>query len=124
VVVAVPVVVLGEERRQQWRDGQQQFRHDLRFRYNQLGEFRNDGKRHQFFRYPRHEHEPEFKYDDQSERSKQHEQAESPALKSGLALRGEYIGSVEAPDRERAEVVSKQFALDDDPRRPVLIRLR
>jgi hypothetical protein len=28
----------------------------------------------------RHEHEPEFKYDDQSERSKQHEQAESPAL--------------------------------------------
>jgi len=30
---------------------------------------------------------------------------------------GEYLGSVEAPDRERAEAIAfKQFALDDDQR--------
>jgi hypothetical protein len=32
-----------------------------------------------------------------------------------MCSRGEYLGSVEAPDRERAEAVAiKQFALDDD----------
>jgi hypothetical protein len=38
---------------------------------------------------------------------------------------GEYLGSVEAPDRERAETVAiKQFALDDDQRSRLLIRER
>jgi hypothetical protein len=38
---------------------------------------------------------------------------------------GEYLGSVEAPDRERAEAVAiKQFAPDDDQRRRLLIRER
>ena len=33
-----------------------------------------------------------------------------------IRSKGEYLGSVEAPDRERAEPVAvKQFALDDDP---------
>jgi len=37
----------------------------------------------------------------------------------------EYPGSVEAPDRERAEAVAiKQFALDDDQRSRLLIRER
>jgi hypothetical protein len=32
-----------------------------------------------------------------------------------MRSKGEYLGSVEAPDRERAEAVAiKQFALDDD----------
>ena len=32
-----------------------------------------------------------------------------------IRSKGEYLGSVEAPDRERAEAVAiKQFALDDD----------
>jgi hypothetical protein len=36
--------------------------------------------------------------------------------------RGEYLGSVEAPDREKAEAIPiKQFALDDDQRRRLLI---
>ena len=40
-----------------------------------------------------------------------------------MRSRGEYLGSVEAPDRERAEAVAiKQFALDDDQRRRLLIR--
>ena len=35
-----------------------------------------------------------------------------------MRSKGEYLGSVEAPDRERAEAVAmKQFALDDDQRR-------
>jgi len=39
--------------------------------------------------------------------------------------KGEYLGSVEAPDRERAEAVAiKQFALDDDHRSRLLIRER
>jgi hypothetical protein len=39
--------------------------------------------------------------------------------------RGEYLGSVEAPDRERAEVVAvKLFELDEDRRRRLLIRER
>ena len=38
---------------------------------------------------------------------------------------GEYLGSVEAPDRERAEAIAiKQFALDDDQRNRLLIRER
>jgi hypothetical protein len=42
-----------------------------------------------------------------------------------MRSRGEYLGSVEAPDRERAEAVAiKQFALDDDQRRRLLIRER
>ena len=41
-----------------------------------------------------------------------------------LRSKGEYLGSVEAPDRERAEAVAvKLFALDDDQRRRLLIRL-
>jgi hypothetical protein len=41
-----------------------------------------------------------------------------------MRSRGEYLGSVEAPDRERAEAVAiKQFALDDQRRR-LLIRER
>jgi hypothetical protein len=36
--------------------------------------------------------------------------------------RGEYLGSVEAPDREKAESVAiKLFALDDDQRSRLLI---
>jgi hypothetical protein len=36
---------------------------------------------------------------------------------------GEYLGSVEAPDREKAEAVAiKQFDLDQDQRRRLLIR--
>jgi hypothetical protein len=39
--------------------------------------------------------------------------------------KGEYLGSVEVPDRERAEAVAiKLFALDDDQRRRLLIRER
>jgi hypothetical protein len=39
--------------------------------------------------------------------------------------RGEYLGSVEAPDRERAEAVAiKQFDLGHDQRRRLLIRER
>jgi hypothetical protein len=42
-----------------------------------------------------------------------------------IRSRGEYLGSIEAPDRERAEAVAiKQFALDDDQRRRLLIRER
>jgi hypothetical protein len=42
-----------------------------------------------------------------------------------MRSRGEYLGSVERPDRERAEAVAiKQFALDDDQRRRLLIRER
>ena len=42
-----------------------------------------------------------------------------------MRSRGEYLGSVEAPDRERAEDVAiKLFELDDDQRRRLLIRLR
>jgi hypothetical protein len=42
-----------------------------------------------------------------------------------MRSRGEYLGSVEAPDRERAEAVAvKQFALDQDQRRRPLIRER
>jgi hypothetical protein len=39
--------------------------------------------------------------------------------------RGEHLGMVEAPDRERAEVVAvKLFDLDPDQRRRLLIRER
>jgi hypothetical protein len=42
-----------------------------------------------------------------------------------IRSKGEYLGSVEAPDRERAEAVAiKHFALDDDQRRRLLIRER
>jgi hypothetical protein len=42
-----------------------------------------------------------------------------------MRSRGEYLGSVEAPNREKAEAVAiKQFALDDDQRRRLLIRER
>ena len=42
-----------------------------------------------------------------------------------IRSKGEYLDSVEAPDRERAEaVVIKQFELDDDQRRRLLIRGR
>jgi hypothetical protein len=42
-----------------------------------------------------------------------------------IRSRGEYLGSVEAPDRERDEAVAvKQFALDGDQRRRLLIRER
>jgi hypothetical protein len=42
-----------------------------------------------------------------------------------MRSRGEYLGSVEAPDRERAEAVAiKQFDLDDDQRRRLLVRER
>jgi hypothetical protein len=38
-----------------------------------------------------------------------------------IRSKGEYSGSVEAPDRERAEAVAiKQFALDDDQRSRLL----
>jgi hypothetical protein len=44
---------------------------------------------------------------------------------SGSYSKGEYLGSVEAPDRERAEAVAiKKFALDDDQRRRLQIRER
>jgi hypothetical protein len=34
-----------------------------------------------------------------------------------IRSKGEYLGSVEAPDRERAEAIAiKQFALNDDQR--------
>jgi len=42
-----------------------------------------------------------------------------------IRSKGEYLGSVEAPNRERAEAVAiKQFALDDDHRSRLLIRER
>jgi hypothetical protein len=42
-----------------------------------------------------------------------------------IRSRGEYLGSVEAPDRERAETVAiKQFDLDHDQRWRLLIRER
>jgi hypothetical protein len=42
-----------------------------------------------------------------------------------IRSKGEYLGSVEAPDRERAEAVAiKQFAPDDDQRSRLLIRGR
>jgi hypothetical protein len=42
-----------------------------------------------------------------------------------MRSRGEYLGSVEAPDRQRAEAVAiKQFALDQDQQRRLLIRER
>src|SRR5262249_43555760 len=42
-----------------------------------------------------------------------------------IRSKGEYLGSVGAPDRERAEAVAiKQFALDDDQRSRLLIRER
>ena len=56
-------------------------------------------------------------------------EAHRPNLRSWRVIimrsRGEYLGSVEAPDRERAEAVAiKLFALDDDQRRRLLIRER
>jgi hypothetical protein len=42
-----------------------------------------------------------------------------------IRSRGEYLGSVEAPDRERAEAVAiKQFDLDQDQRRRLFVRER
>ena len=42
-----------------------------------------------------------------------------------IRSKGEYVGSVEAPDRERAEAVAiRQFDLDQDQRRRLLIRER
>ena len=42
-----------------------------------------------------------------------------------MRSKGEHIGTVEAPDRERAEAVAiKQFALDDHQRSRLLIRSR
>jgi hypothetical protein len=42
-----------------------------------------------------------------------------------MRSKGEYLGSVEAPDRERAEAAAiKQFDLDQDQRRRLLIRER
>ena len=42
-----------------------------------------------------------------------------------IRSKGEYLGSVEAPDRTRAKAVAiKQFALDDDQRSRLLIRER
>jgi hypothetical protein len=42
-----------------------------------------------------------------------------------IRSKGEYLGSVEAPDRERAEAVAiKQFDLDQDLRSRLLIRER
>jgi hypothetical protein len=44
---------------------------------------------------------------------------------SSSAAKGEYLGSVEAPDRERAEAVAaKLFDLDQDQRSRLLIRER
>jgi hypothetical protein len=53
----------------------------------------------------------------------------APKLRSWRVVimrsRGEYLGSVEAPDRERAEAVAiKQFESDQDQRRRLLIRER
>ena len=42
-----------------------------------------------------------------------------------MRSRGEYLGSVEAPDREKAAAVAvKQFDLDQDQQRRLLIRER
>jgi hypothetical protein len=42
-----------------------------------------------------------------------------------MRSKGEYLGSVEAPDREKAEAVAiKRLALDDDQRRRLPIRER
>ena len=42
-----------------------------------------------------------------------------------IRSKGEHLGTVEAPDRERAEAVAvKRFALDDDQRSRLLIRER
>jgi hypothetical protein len=42
-----------------------------------------------------------------------------------IRSKGEYLGSVEAPDRERAEAVAvKLFQLDQDQRNRLLIRER
>jgi hypothetical protein len=42
-----------------------------------------------------------------------------------IRSKGEYLGSVEAPDREKAEAVAiKQFALDNNQRSRLLIRER
>jgi len=42
-----------------------------------------------------------------------------------IRIKGEYLGSVEAPNHERAEAVPiKQFALDDDQPSRLLIRER
>ena len=42
-----------------------------------------------------------------------------------IRSKGEYLGSVEAPDRERAEAAAvKLFDLDKDQRRRLLIRER
>ena len=42
-----------------------------------------------------------------------------------IRSKGEYLGSVEAPDREQAETVAiKQFDLDQDQRSRLLIRER
>jgi hypothetical protein len=42
-----------------------------------------------------------------------------------IRSKGEYLGSVEPPDRERVEAVAiKQFALDNDQRSRLLIRER
>jgi hypothetical protein len=42
-----------------------------------------------------------------------------------IRSKGEYLGSVEAPDRERAEAVAiNQFALDQDQRGRLLILQR
>jgi hypothetical protein len=40
-----------------------------------------------------------------------------------MRSRGEYLGSVEAPDREKAEAI-KLFELDQDQRSRLLIRER
>jgi hypothetical protein len=53
----------------------------------------------------------------------------APKLRSWRVVimrsRGEDLGSVEAPDRERAEAVAiKQFESDQDQRRRLLIRER
>jgi hypothetical protein len=42
-----------------------------------------------------------------------------------IRSKGEHLGTVEAPDRERTEAAAiKQFALDGDQRRQLLIRER
>jgi hypothetical protein len=51
----------------------------------------------------------------------------APNLRSWRVIimrsRGEYLGSVEAPDRERAEAVAiKQFDLNQDQRGRLLVR--
>ena len=53
----------------------------------------------------------------------------SPIREAGassiIRSKGKYLGSVEAPDRERAQAVAiKQFALDDDQRSRLLIQER